>query len=77
MDKQRNYYLEALVKKGIALIKLAILEDKVNERLSEIDEIYLDIMKFTEITDSKVSNTTLISIYLNLDYYPFLVDLIC
>lgn len=55
MDKLRNYYLDALVKKGIASVKLAIIKDNVDECLSEIDAIYLDIMKFIDVTDNRVN----------------------
>lgn len=54
MDKQRNNLLEALTKTGIAIAKLATLENNVKEHLEELDNIYMEIIKFVDANDSKV-----------------------
>lgn len=57
-DKQRGYLLDAFTKKGIALCKLHlsdILEDEVKpSTIDNIKQTVADILKFTDLTDSKV-----------------------
>lgn len=64
MDKQKNTLLEAYSKNGIAKCKLSILEqgqpDEVKTTLDgnlieEIDSTLVEIQKFVDINDSKVS----------------------
>ncbi|XP_037944687.1 tripeptidyl-peptidase 2 isoform X2 [Teleopsis dalmanni] len=54
MDKQKNTLIEAFVKKGIALIKLGILDNNLSTKSKDLDDIYLDILRYVEVTDSKV-----------------------
>ncbi|KAH8353988.1 hypothetical protein KR067_007682 [Drosophila pandora] len=53
MDKQKNNLIEALTKKGIAVAKRAVVDDAVKERLSEINNIYTEVIKFVDANDSK------------------------
>ncbi|EDW59973.2 tripeptidyl-peptidase 2 [Drosophila virilis] len=53
MDKQKNNLIEALSKKGIALAKLCVLEDNLKDHLAELNEVYTDIIKFIDATDTK------------------------
>jgi len=53
MDKQKNNLIEALSKKGIALAKLAVLDDSIKDRLVEINDLYTEIIKFVDANDSK------------------------
>lgn len=53
MDKQKNNLIEALSKKGIALAKLSVLEDKLKDNLPELNELYTEIIKFVDANDSK------------------------
>ena len=46
VEKNRNILIEALSKKGIALC--------AQDKISEATEVLFNILKFTEITDSKV-----------------------
>lgn len=62
MDKQKSTLLDAYVKKIIALGKLGIIEIHQNKKdaklpytLDEINEIYTEVGKFSDYTDSKVS----------------------
>ena len=65
MDNQRKNLLEALAKKGIAVAKLCVLDNNVKDRLEDIDNIYTEIIKFVDASDSKVSLilSTLFDIY--------------
>lgn len=63
MDKQKTTLLEAYVKKIIALGKLGIIEVHQNKKeaqlpytLEEINELYTEVGKFVDYTDSKVTN---------------------
>ncbi|KAH8371854.1 hypothetical protein KR093_009109 [Drosophila rubida] len=53
MDKQRNNLIEALSKKGIALAKLAVLDDNVKDNVSKLNDVYTEIIKFVDANDSK------------------------
>ncbi|KAH8285044.1 hypothetical protein KR054_004277 [Drosophila jambulina] len=53
MDKQKNNLIEALSKKGIALAKLAVLDDNVKDRVADINDLYTEVIKFVDATDSK------------------------
>lgn len=53
MDKQKNNLIEALSKKGIALAKLCVLEDNLKDHLADLNEVYTDIIKFIDATDTK------------------------
>lgn len=55
MDNQKKNLLEALAKKGIAIAKLCILDNNVEDRLEDIDNVYTEIIKFVDASDSKVS----------------------
>lgn len=54
MDNQKKNLLEALAKKGIAVAKLCVLDNNVKDRLEDIDNIYTEIIKFVDASDSKV-----------------------
>ncbi|XP_059224472.1 tripeptidyl-peptidase 2 [Stomoxys calcitrans] len=54
MDNQKKNLLEALGKKGIAVAKLCVLDNNVKDRLEDIDNIYTEIIKFVDASDSKV-----------------------
>lgn len=59
-EKQRGYLLDAFTKKGIALCKLHLSNDLSEDEVkpSTIDNIkqtVADILKFTDLTDSKVN----------------------
>ncbi|EDW08466.2 tripeptidyl-peptidase 2 [Drosophila mojavensis] len=53
MDKQKNNLIEALVKKGIALAKVYVLDDNVKDHLAELNDVYTEIIKFIDANDSK------------------------
>lgn len=53
MDKLKNNLIEALTKKGIAVAKRAVVDNAVKERLSEINDIYTEVIKFVDANDSK------------------------
>lgn len=53
MDKQKNNLIEALVKKGIALAKLCVIDDNMKDHLVDLNEVYTDIIKFIDANDSK------------------------
>lgn len=59
MDNQRKNLLEALTKKGIAVAKLCLLDNNIKDRLEDIDNVYTEIIKFVDASDSKVSNNWL------------------
>ena len=59
MDKQRNALLEAMSRHGSAICAdLSPLpsEERSSEALELLDSFAMDIMKFVEPTDSKVSS---------------------
>ncbi|XP_052840735.1 LOW QUALITY PROTEIN: tripeptidyl-peptidase 2 [Drosophila gunungcola] len=79
MDKQKNNLIEALSKKGIALAKLAVLDDCVKDRLAEINDLYTEIIKFVDANDTKAIQFALWHAYANAHYgrmYKFVVKLI-
>ncbi|XP_030373113.1 tripeptidyl-peptidase 2 [Scaptodrosophila lebanonensis] len=53
MDKQKANLIEALSKKGIAHAKLAVLDDNIKDQLSELNDIYSEIIKFVDANDAK------------------------
>lgn len=64
MDKQKATLLDAYVRKVIALGKAYLIEIKLNEtdpskkptvNLEEIDEIFIEVGKFIDTNDPKVS----------------------
>ena len=57
MEKNKSYLLEALTKKGLALCEMYEASDKTTESapsLEEIQNIFNEIVKFVEPTDTKV-----------------------
>ena len=59
MDKQKQWLIEAYVKKLIALSKIRVLKSFDNnvtetDPIDEIDKIFLEVGKFTDFNDSKV-----------------------
>jgi len=79
MDKQKNNLIEALSKKGIALAKLAVLDDSIKDRLVEINDLYTEIIKFVDANDSKAIQFALWHAYANAHYgrmYKYVVKLI-
>ncbi|KAH8402249.1 hypothetical protein KR009_010707 [Drosophila setifemur] len=79
MDKQKNNLIEALSKKGIALVKLAVLDDAVKDRLSDINDLYTEVIKFVDANDSKAIQFALWHAYANAHYgrmYKYVVKLI-
>ena len=52
VEKNRNILIESLSKKGIALL--------AQDKISEATEVLFKLLKFTEITDSKVINFAMI-----------------
>ncbi|XP_070069765.1 tripeptidyl-peptidase 2 isoform X1 [Drosophila takahashii] len=79
MDKQKNNLIEALSKKGIALAKLAVLDDSIKDRLAEINDLYTEIIKFVDANDSKAIQFALWHAYAHAHYgrmYKYVVKLI-
>ncbi|XP_066603717.1 tripeptidyl-peptidase 2 [Prorops nasuta] len=75
MEKQKNTLVEALVKKGCALSRLYIHgckegdSDKTNEELLQsVANIWQEVQKFTEATDTKVIILSLWHAYINKHY---------
>lgn len=75
MDKQKTTLLDAYVRKVIALGKIHLIESKQGEtdsakksslNLDEIDAIFVELGKFVDVTDPKVS----------FDVFPFEVVLL-
>lgn len=54
MDKNKAHLLEVLSKKGLALCEMYQTSGNATE-LEEIQNIFNDIVKFVEPTDSKVN----------------------
>nr|NP_001286377.1 Tripeptidyl-peptidase II, isoform E [Drosophila melanogaster]AHN56175.1 Tripeptidyl-peptidase II, isoform E [Drosophila melanogaster] len=79
MDKQKNTLIEALSKKGIAVAKLAVLDDCIKDSLAEINELYTEIIKFVDANDSKAIQFALWHAYAHGHYgrmYKYVVKLI-
>ncbi|EDW32157.1 GL10584 [Drosophila persimilis] len=79
MDKQRNNLIEALSKKGIAIAKLAVLDDSLKDRLADINDVYTHIIKFVDANDSKAIQFALWHAYAHAHYgrmYKYIVKLI-
>ncbi|XP_068147134.1 LOW QUALITY PROTEIN: tripeptidyl-peptidase 2 [Drosophila tropicalis] len=79
MDKQKNNLIEALGKKGIALTKLAILDDNVKDRVADLNEIYTEIIKFVDGNDAKAIQFSLWHAYAHNHYgrmYKYVIKLI-
>ncbi|XP_034947596.1 tripeptidyl-peptidase 2 isoform X1 [Chelonus insularis] len=77
IDKQKNYLIEALVKKGCAYARLYIHARKRGEteasmHLSTVTQIWNDVQKFTEATDSKVLILSLWHAHINKHYGRYL-----
>ncbi|XP_023302726.2 tripeptidyl-peptidase 2 [Lucilia cuprina] len=68
MDNQRKNLLEALTKKGIAVAKLCVLDKNVKDRLEDIDNVYTEIIKFVDASDSKVIQFSLWHAYVHEQY---------
>ncbi|XP_065369346.1 tripeptidyl-peptidase 2 [Calliphora vicina] len=68
MDNQRKNLLEALVKKGIAIAKLCVLDNNVKDRLEDIDNVYTEMIKFVDASDSKVIQFSLWHAYAHEQY---------
>lgn len=65
MEKQRTTLLDAFVRKVIALGKIYLIESKLGETdsskrpsvtLEDIDTIFLEVAKFIDTNDTKVSS---------------------
>lgn len=54
MDKKKANLLEALVRRGIAKIKISIIDGNMKDHMDEFKDIYVEIIKLSEPTDSKV-----------------------
>lgn len=59
MDKKKANLLEALVRRGIAKIKISIIDGNMKDHMDEFKDIYVEIIKLSEPTDSKVRVITL------------------
>lgn len=68
MDKKKANFLEALARSGVAKIKIGIIDGKMKRLLPELDEIYVEISKLADPTDSKVIQFTLWHAYANAQY---------
>ncbi|XP_077291266.1 tripeptidyl-peptidase II [Arctopsyche grandis] len=59
-EKLRGYLLDAYTKRGVALCKMHLSSDTSNEDIMDkIKQTVIDILKFTELTDSKVIHFSL------------------
>ncbi|EDX06877.1 GD25789 [Drosophila simulans] len=79
MDKQKTTLIEALCKKGIAVAKLAVLDDCIKDSLAEINDLYTEIIKFVDANDSKAIQFALWHAYAHGHYgrmYKYVVKLI-
>lgn len=59
MDRQKNVLIDCLCRKGIALCRLYLLLKHSNEEeksisLDEIGGVWLNLLKFVDVNDSKV-----------------------
>lgn len=68
MDKKKANLLEALVRRGIAKIKISIIDGNMKDHMDEFKDIYVEIIKLSEPTDSKVIHYTLWHAYANAQY---------
>ncbi|XP_036331193.1 tripeptidyl-peptidase 2 [Rhagoletis pomonella] len=68
MDKKKANLLEALARRGVAKIKISIIDGNMKDHLEEFSEIYVEISKLADPTDSKVINFTLWHAFANSQY---------
>lgn len=59
MDRQKSVLIDCLCRKGIALSRLYMLSKYSNEQdksvtLEDIGNVWLDLLKFVDVNDSKV-----------------------
>ncbi|XP_067632305.1 tripeptidyl-peptidase 2 isoform X2 [Eurosta solidaginis] len=68
MDKKKANLVEALARRGIAKIKISIIDGNMKQCVDEFNEIYVEIQKFADPTDSKVIQFTLWHAFANSQY---------
>ncbi|XP_017836992.1 tripeptidyl-peptidase 2 [Drosophila busckii] len=81
MDKQKNNLIEALSKKGIAMVKMCVLENTVDnaDNLSGLNDVYTEVIKFVDAMDSKVIQLSIWHAYAHKHYgrmYKYVTKLI-
>lgn len=54
MDKKKANLLEALARRGVAKIKISIIDGNMKDHMDEFKDIYVEIIKLSDPTDSKV-----------------------
>ncbi|XP_004536799.1 tripeptidyl-peptidase 2 isoform X2 [Ceratitis capitata] len=68
MDKKKTNLLEALTRRGIAKIKISIIDGNMKERLDEFRDIYVEVIKLSDPLDAKLLLLSLWHAYANAHY---------
>lgn len=63
MDRQKSVLIDCLCRKGIALCRLYMLSNYSSEQeksvtTEEIGNVWLDLLKFVDVNDSKVKTVS-------------------